>query len=195
MASQSSPSDSGEAVEDLAERLKAFVNRLTIRDVRFPRFGGRLLQAAPKVVVNVNVNRSTRYIIRADEFINNVRFRVELESAVGREELASSSEMPKETKASVGEDEDEDVSLQALARMDIEVQIEFFLDPGDKPGDEVIKAFLEQNTNFMVYPYFREAVQSLSGRLGLDKLVLGLWLFNEDQPRASIGVASPGGST
>lgn len=191
------------SVQDLAERLKTFVGRLSILDVRFTRFSGRLLQDAPKPVISATVNRAAQHTFSDDEFLNRFWFRLEFESkddGVPLSDAADSSGAPKSAHSPDGIVDQElgdsaGSTGRALAQMDIGILVQFAMQPGAEPEPDVVAAFMEQNTNFMVYPYLREAVQSISNRLGLDKIVLGLWLFNEDEPQGSTAVVSPGGWT
>jgi len=157
------------AAGDVGERVKALAKRLTLRDIRFAKIAAELRTGEPRTIGTATVARGIEYSIESDTFLNRYSFHVVLHSG------------------------DEESDAAELATMDLVILLEFELGEGPPPDEAVISLFLQQNTVFMVYPYLREAAQSLSSRLGLDKLVFGLWLFDTDEPDTIVAVPTPGG--
>jgi hypothetical protein len=152
--------------ENVGERVKALAKRLKLRDIRFAKIAAELRTGEPRTIGSATVARGVEYSVESDSFLNRYSFHVVLY--------------------------DGEAGSAELATMDLVVLLEFELGGGPTPDEEVLSLFLQQNTVFMVYPYLREAAQSLSSRLGLDKLVFGLWLFDTDEPDTIVAVPTPG---
>jgi preprotein translocase subunit SecB len=58
----------------------------------------------------------------------------------------------------------------------------FALAPGPDISEDAVSTWVDQNVFFMVYPYLREAVQTMTTRLSLDPVVLGTLLRDGGRP-------------
>lgn len=69
-----------------------------------------------------------------------------------------------------------------VARIRADHLVRFDLADGPDLSPETIAVWAETNVFFMMYPYLREAVQSMSIRIGLDPIILGVLRRDELRP-------------
>jgi len=62
----------------------------------------------------------------------------------------------------------------AIAEIETGVLVDFELSGDDEPELPVVACFADTNGAFIAWPYIREAVQTMSTRLGLAPIVLGV---------------------
>ena len=58
----------------------------------------------------------------------------------------------------------------------------FALEPGSDVSEDAVSAWVDHNVFFMIYPYLREAIQTMTTRLNVDPVVLGVLSRNGARP-------------
>jgi preprotein translocase subunit SecB len=141
----------------LMDALRAFHEMLRLKDIRTVRYCASLVMDEPDEVERVMLRiHPPRYRLDDHRFDCRFDFRLELMNA----------------------------DDSAIGNMEVELSSQFDSDheiTGVK--DETIGAYIDSNVFFIIYPYFREAIQSLSLRLGLPPIILAI--IDRASPRPS----------
>jgi hypothetical protein len=147
-----------QARKDLNARVSAFVGRLDLQDVRFTRLTGELF------------DESTDEITGIDAPTVQVQLRTAEQNLDCRWVVAFPIK---------GADGD-------LARIETTVVQSFLHEDGqlELPDDELMQHFLQYTAYFGVFPYLREALQTMSVRLGLSPVIMGFLHRGDLAPRA-----------
>lgn len=67
------------------------------------------------------------------------------------------------------------IEISALVHYRVTVDI-------DSSDDEAVGLFMQYNSAMSSWPYVREAVSSVSSKMGFRPLTLGMWRFGSDKP-------------
>lgn len=144
--------DSGEPVggtpdPDRDGALKELVVRTELAGIRVTKWHAELLSDTPEEAGELDLKVSSAFRYQQDGF--DVRFSVDapLVSPGGGDKVAS---------------------------IQIDVVASFSLAEGETPGRDLMRAFMDQVAFFVVVPFLREGLHSLSARIGLEPITLGL---------------------
>jgi hypothetical protein len=143
------------AVRDLDASLAHLVQESELTDVRFDRFSGEVLSSGmPQPVSQLDLAITTSHRIHGEGF--DCRY---------------------EARAPLRADDE-----STVAELNIAVVLSF-THTDDVPADkDAVSAFMDQVAYFVAMPFIREGIQSLSVRLGLDALTLGMLGEGKDSP-------------
>jgi hypothetical protein len=150
---------SGDAVEgdSLLKEITSLIERTTLIEIRLVHYEGHLEIDLVRPTDSVKVHgEPPRYRSDTESIGCRFRHRVELR----------------------GGDND-----SAHATVEIEHLITFALESGPPPSEDAISEWIDRNVFFMLYPYLRESVQSMTLRLGLDPVVLGVLERHAEGPK------------
>jgi hypothetical protein len=153
------PTESGakanESRQDLASRVKHLVEHAILRDVRLVRWSGELSPGYIAPVQTVRVHGETpMYRLSSGALSCRFDFRVEL----------------------LDDGEESFGNITADVLVDYELAAECDTD------EQTVSCFMDTNAFFMAYPYIREAIHSMSARLGVDAVLLGILRRDELRP-------------
>lgn len=121
--------------------------RLRLSDVRFARLAAEAEADPPFTVASVSIS-----VAPPEVLVEPPRFATKFMERV----------------ALVGDDDAQ------VAWVEVVVVLEFELADGDVPSADAISGYVRRNATFIAHPYIREAVHSLSSRLGTDAILLGV---------------------
>lgn len=147
-------SDSAELAEavrestppDLDQLLKGLVERTDLIDVRTTKWYAELLSDEPLEGAELNLRITSQS--RNTEKGFDIRFNVDAP-------LVSSSK-------------------SEIAAIQVGVVASFSLKGEERPDRVLLKAFIDQVALFVVMPFIRESLHSLSARIGLEPITIGL---------------------
>ncbi|BCJ65725.1 hypothetical protein [Polymorphospora rubra] len=132
---------------DPDEALKELVARADLTDIRVTKWHAELLADEPIEVSELDLKVWTAFRYRASGF--DIKYGVEA------------------PLVSPGSDEE-------VASIQMDVVASFSLTEGERPERELLGSFMDQVAFFVVMPFIREGLHSLSTRIGLEPITLGL---------------------
>jgi hypothetical protein len=140
---------------DSEDALRDLVSRADLVDVRVTKWHAELLTESPVEVGELEIKTTSAFRYRGEGF--DTRFNVDapLSSPSGEDRVAS-------------------IQVQIVAT--------FSLDEGDKPDRVLMRKFMDQVAFFVVMPFIREGLHSLSMRIGLDPITIGLLQQGKETP-------------
>ncbi|MEV7329772.1 hypothetical protein [Micromonospora sp. NPDC093244] len=140
---------------DSEDALRDLVARADLLDVRVTKWHAELLTESPVEVGELNLKVISAFRYRGDGF--DTRFTVDapLSSPTDDEEVAS-------------------IQIQIVAT--------FSLAEDGRPDRLLMRKFMDQVAFFVVMPFIREGLHSLSMRIGLEPITLGLLHQGKDTP-------------
>ncbi|MTK05445.1 hypothetical protein [Micromonospora sp. CP22] len=138
---------SGGPANDRDEALKALVAQADLTDIRVTKWHAELLSDTPAEVGELDLKVASAFRLSDEGF--DTRFSVDapLVSRGGGERVAS-------------------VQMVVVASFSLASQ--------KKPEKELLSAFMDQVAFFVVMPFIREGLHSLSMRIGLEPITIGL---------------------
>ncbi|GGM20772.1 hypothetical protein [Micromonospora yangpuensis] len=129
------------------QALKDLVAQSDLTDIRVTKWHAELLSDGPEEVGELDLKLSSAFRYRNGGF--DIRFSVDapLVSPGGEEKVAS---------------------------IQVAVVASFSLDAGERPPRDLMKSFMDQVAFFVAMPFIREGLHSLSMRIGLEPITIGL---------------------
>jgi hypothetical protein len=141
--------------DSLSMRVKALHERLSLQDVRFLRLSGEVVRDPPFEVHSLSVKMDDpSVLVEPPRFACRFLHRVALM----------------------------DESQDRLAGVETALLLEFTIEGEEHPPSDAVRTYIDRNALFLAYPYLREAVQSMTLKLGLDPVVLGVLDRGEGHP-------------
>ncbi len=146
------------STSDSTQALREFVARTDLKEVRVTKWHAELLADEPTEVGKLALKFKSAFRYRNTGF--DTRFTIEAPiTAQGSED--------------------------DLANLQVEVLASFDLEGDAKPDKALLKEFTEQVALVVVMPFIREGLHSLSLRIGLDPVTLGLLHRGNDYPTSA----------
>lgn len=148
----------GRTREDLNARLSAFVGKLDLQDVRFTRLTGELFDESTDEITGIDAPT------------------VEVQLRAAEQTLSCRWVVAFPIKGADGD----------LARIEATVVQSFLHDSGqlELPDEDLMRQFVKYTAYFGVFPYLREALQTMSVRLGLSPVIMGFLHRGDLAPRS-----------
>ncbi|MFG3557425.1 hypothetical protein ACGGAQ_23865 [Micromonospora sp. NPDC047557] len=143
---------------DSEPALRDLVSRADLLDVRVAKWHAELLTDSAVEVGELEVRVESAWRLRGDGF--ETRFNVDAP-------LASPS----------GEDQ--------VASIQVNIIANFSLSEGEKPNRALMRKFIDQVAFFVVMPFIREGLHSLSMRIGLEPITIGLLHQGKETPQTA----------
>jgi hypothetical protein len=140
------------------QALREFAARTDLKEVRVTKWHAELLADEPTEVGKLALKFSSAFRYRDAGF--DTRFTIEA------------------PLTAQGSEDD-------LANLQVEVLASFELDGDDKPDKNLLKDFMEQVAFSVVMPFIREGLHTLSSRIGLEPVTLGLLHRGKDRPTSA----------
>lgn len=129
------------------EQVGALIERAKLREIRLARWHGEAPPGTEGPVEDVEARlEPARMRVTADHLSLWFEHRVDCRNATG----------------------------ESVAEIETGVILDFDMAAGPEPELPVVACFADTNGAFMAWPYIREAVQSMSVRLGLAPVTLGI---------------------
>jgi len=133
----------------------ALGERLHLSNVHVRRLAGEVFVPPPLAVARIGFRVATPDVqIRQSHFACRFTERVVLLNAAG----------------------------QHLALVEVVCVLEFSLDDGPEPDSEELYAYAGHDAYYIADPYIREAIQTITTKLGLESVVLGILNSHERHP-------------
>lgn len=134
------------------------VHKAELLDVRVVKWHGELLTKAPSSIETDEISISIESSFRVVEEGFDCRYNVKLPIVSNGAHVAN-------------------IEVATIAS--------FKLPAGMEPSRDDVRAFMGSVGYFVAMPFIREAVQTMSVRLGLDALTLGLLVQGQDSPASA----------
>ncbi|WP_144127757.1 hypothetical protein [Catellatospora sichuanensis] len=155
----------GENEAGVEEVLADFVRKTDLIGVRFLRINGEVLEEDLRDVSNLNMR-----------VVPTVRLRP-----------GGTFDCRYDLTAQVLDSDNE-----TLANLEVSLVASFVCDDADGTPTKTVELFIEQVGYFVVFPYVREALQSVTSRLALGSITLGLLQQGESSPMTATFTAGLG---
>jgi hypothetical protein len=149
------------AAQKLAARLAA---RTDIRDVRLLKSSAEIVRLPvddPFLAYDLDSKSAVEYEPGGESFVVRGTYRLSITTATRGDDPADTSEDPDDAVANI------EFEHAALFVIDLE--------HGEDPPDaEELNAYAVSTGQFALYPYAREYISNVTGRLGLPPLIVGV---------------------
>lgn len=140
--------------------------RTDIRGVRLLKSSAEIIRipAGDMLIYDISSEASVEYEPGDGSFVVRGAYSLSIDSA------------PDSAPDSVAEGTKEDAPAEPVARVEFEHAALFVIDKGaeNPPGTEELNAYAVTTGQLALYPYVREYVSDITGRLGLPPLTLGI---------------------
>lgn len=172
MSQPNAPSDvhgeEGRVPETTPEAVAEALSHLEIANI-FATEISASIDGHPAPIDLVEVGVDIDYMAREGEFSNRFAWTVRMLHALGEDQDGADEMEPQ-------------ADTEPVASFRFTFQVDYATEEGYRVGDAEAMAITRTTGLFAAYPYARELLQNLTGRLQLDPVVLGMLLRGELRP-------------